>query len=92
MPAMMPAMAAKKTTTSSPASGPGSRLGGRPTVLTGAWADLAAKAGGVDALAALLKSSRSSVLKWAKGTLVPSDARVLVIRMIARDLRAKSPV
>ena len=45
--------------------------GGRPTVLPPPWSDLAAREGGVVALAALLGVGRETLRRWASGEQVP---------------------
>jgi DNA-binding transcriptional regulator YdaS (Cro superfamily) len=52
----------------------------RPTVLTAPWSYLAARVGGVGALAALLGVSRRTIHRWATEGRVPSGAAQLGIR------------
>ena len=55
------------------------------------WARLAAAAGGVDALAARLETTRDVVARWARGREPQGPTRV-AIRAVAESVGVASPV
>jgi len=63
----------------------------RPREWPPAWSRLADAAGGVDALASRLETTRRVVERWAKGREPQGPARV-AIRYVAREVGVRSPV
>lgn len=62
------------------------------TVLTGNWAALAAKAGGVGALAEALEVSPRQIHRWGTGASTPTRGAAHSVRVLAAALGVPSPV
>lgn len=65
---------------------------GRQLAWPPAWAGLAAAAGGVDALASKLETTRDVVARWAAGRAEPSGTARVAIRYVAAELGVRSPI
>lgn len=87
-----PPSAAKPLTGPFRAEGEVKRGPGKPSVLTGAWGDLAQAAGGVVALADILGVSRRTILRWGLGKQQMNGAAEMGVRVVAVSLGVPSPV
>lgn len=67
--------------------GSGRQLAWPPT-----WAALAEAAGGVDALATKLGTTRDVVARWSAGRAEPSGTARVAVRYVAAELGVHSPV
>lgn len=65
---------------------------GRPRAWPPVWSALANAAGGIDQLAALLETTRSTVQRWALGVQPPSGPARVAVRYLAAELHARSPL
>lgn len=90
--AQNPPVAAKKKAQAPVESEAPKRGRGKPTALTGAWAEMAKAAGGVVALAERLKVDRRTVLRWATGERKLDGMATGWVRMTAASLGVQSPV
>ena len=64
---------------------------GRPSELTGAWADLVEAAGGVQALCDRLDVHKTTLYRWIRGARALEGASATAVRLVAKTLNVKSP-
>lgn len=64
----------------------------RPRQWPPTWSRLADAAGGIDALATKLETSRRVISRWAAGDVAVLGPARVAIRYVARELDVRSPV